>query len=193
MASVTSICNTALSHIGKDTISDIDEKSEEARQCKLHYSLTRDTMLQAFPWLFARKTQVLAEVANGWDERWQHAYTRPSDCLKVRRIVPQVDTIDEFDPIEFGSSEGLIYCNESPAKLEYTKRFEDPARFPPLFVDALCWALATKICLPLTKDQSLRKDAFQISNSTLTLAQVSDANEEQMTWDRMPSSIRARS
>lgn len=192
MVSVVSICNIALSHVGKSTISDINEESEEARQCKLHYALTRDTMLQAYPWLFARKMQVLAEVANSWSERWQHTYTRPTDCLKPIRIVPDVDDPDDTDLVPFDVGEGLIFCNLSPAKLLFTKRFEDPAKFPPLFQDALSWALATKIALPLTKDMSVRKDAFQISGQALSAAQTADANEELHTYDYQSNIIRSR-
>jgi hypothetical protein len=195
MTSVVGICNIALSHVGKTTISDINEESEEARQCKLHYALTRDTMLQAYPWLFARKMQVLAEVTNTWGERWQHTFTRPSDCLKPIRIVPEIDIADDNNGIAYSVGEGLIYCDISPAKLEFTMRFEDPTRFPPLFQDALSWALATKIAMPLTKDQGVRKDAYQIAGQTLGAAQMADANEandESSTYDRPSALIQSR-
>src|ERR1044072_687676 len=193
MTSVVGICNLALSHIGKNTISDIDEQSEEARQCKMHYYVTRDTMLQGYPWGFARWVSVLAEVTNTWEERWQYTYARPSDCLKVRRLVPELDLADDITDIPYSVGEGLIFTDYSPAKLEYTRRFEDPTKFPPIFLDALSWALATKICLPLTKDQSFRKDAFQIANQTVSAAQVADANEELNSYDFTASSILARS
>jgi len=193
MTSVVSLCNIALDHIGVPSIADLDEASEEARKCNLHYALTRDTMLQGYPWLFAKKTLVLAEVANVWEERWEHSYTRPSDCLKVRRIVPEIDRGEETNPIPYSVGEGLIFCNSSPAKLEYTKRFEDPAKFPPLFQEALTWALASKICIPLTKDQSLRKDAYQLASQTLNAAQTADANEELSFWDVSSQLIEARS
>jgi len=183
MTSVVSLCNIALGHIGKPTISDLMEASEEARQCNLHYALTRDTMLQGYPWLFAKKTIVLAQVTNVWEERWGYSYTRPSDCLKVRRIVPEIDRDEETHPIAYSVGEGLIFCDSSPAKLEYTKRFEDAAKFPPLFQEALTWALASKVCMPLTKDQSLRKDCYQLSGQSLGAAQMADANEEMSSWD----------
>lgn len=192
MVSVVSICNTALSHIGKATISDINEQSEEANQCKLHYGLTRDTMLQGFNWQFANRKLVLAEVSNPWPERWERAYTRPTDCLKPIRIIPEVDPRMSPDEIPYETGEGLIFTSQAAAKLEYTRLIDDPARFPPLFLDALCWALATKICLPLTKDQSLRKDAFQIAAQTLGAAQTADANEQQDTYDYPSALVRAR-
>lgn len=192
MTSVVGICNIALSHIGKGTISDITEQSEEARQCKLHYYLTRDTMLQGYPWLFARAVAVLAEVTNVWEERWQYTYTRPSDCLKPRRLILELDLADDIVDVPYSIGDGLIFCDQSPAKLEYTRRFEDPTKFPPLFLDALSWALATKIAMPLTRDQSIRKDAFQISGQTLGAAQVADANEELGSYDFPATQILAR-
>jgi hypothetical protein len=192
MASVVGICNIALSHIGKPTITDLDEASEEARQCKLHYELTRDTMLQVYPWEFAKTMIALAEIANTWQQRWQYAYQRPSDCLKARRIVLDIDNPDDTATVPMGVSEGAIYCGVSPATLEYTRKLTDPSKFPPLFQDALSWALATKIAMPLTRDQSVRKDAFQIAGQTMETAKTADANEEASSYDYPSAFISSR-
>jgi hypothetical protein len=192
MSSVTTICNLALSNIGKKTIADINEASTEAKTCRIHYALTRDTMLQAYEWEFAKTTVDLAEVTNIRSERWQRAYARPQNCLKPLRIVQDVYVPDDTDEVPYAATEGLIFCDLSPAKLEFIQRFEDPSRFPPLFEDALSWALAAKIAIPLTADQSSRKDAYQIARSSLDTAKTADANENQTTWANNSALIDAR-
>jgi hypothetical protein len=191
MSSVTSICNLALSNIGKKLISDINEQSTEAKTCKLHFDLVRDTMLQGYEWEFAKSTVDLAEVANARPERWERTYIRPTNCLKPLRIVPEVYVSDDIE-VSYAATEGFIFCNQSPAKLEFIRRFEDPSRLPPLFQDALSWALAAKIAIPLTSDQSTRKDAYQIATSTLEAAKVADANENYSTWAENSALIDAR-
>jgi hypothetical protein len=178
MTSVVVICSIALSNIGKGNISDINEASEEARQCKMHYEATRDILLQAYPFRFARTAISLAEIGNLWPERWRYAYQRPSDCLKPIRMVPEIDDPDDGNALSFAVQANTIFCNQSPAKLEYTRRVEDPSLFPPLFQDALAFSLAAKIAMPLTRDQSLRKDAYELANAAMGAAQMADANEE---------------
>lgn len=192
MTSIVGICNMALSNIGKKTIADINEASTEARTCKLHFPLTRDTLLQCYPWEFAKTVSTLAAVANAREERWAYAYARPAGCLKPIRIVPEVDIPEDADQIPYEASEGLIYCSEAAARLEFIQKFDDPARFPPMFCEALIWALAAKIAIPLTADQAIRKDAYQIAAQTLGAAQMADANENHSTYDHQSAFIRAR-
>ena len=58
----TDICNIALSSIGQGRIDSIDEDSEAARQCKLHYELTRKNLLSSYRWGFAERSEKLARV-----------------------------------------------------------------------------------------------------------------------------------
>ncbi|MDD1499616.1 hypothetical protein PVA19_14425 [Agrobacterium sp. CNPSo 3708] len=192
MSSVTSICNIALSNIGKKTISDIDEPSTEARTCKLHYALTRDRLLQSYEWEFAKTMVDLAEVANPRPERWRHAYARPQNCLKPLRIVPAVLLPGDADDVAYHATEGLIFCDQSPAKLEFVRQFDDPARYPPLFEEALSWALSAKIAISLTSDQSTRKDAYQIAASSFEAAKEADADENRSSWTDSSTLMTAR-
>lgn len=200
MPSVVSICNLALSNIGKENISDINEASAEARACKQFYTHTRDMLLQAYPWGWAGRTQSLAGVTNDKPNRWAKAYGRPSDCLKVRRITSE--QMADYVPYAEGqvvaggfaySIEGnRIYCNLDPAFLEYTRKVEDVTKFPPLFQDALSWHLSVRLAMPLTRDPRIRADAFQLATQTLADAATSDANEVRTVSDYPAEANEAR-
>ncbi len=192
MTSVVSICNLALSNIGKGTISDINEASAEAQQCKLQYYNCRDTLLQAHPWTFARKVQALAALANDWESRWAYRYQKPSDCLKIVRLVPDIDFPDDIDPAPHGLRASSIYASYSPVFLEYTRLEDDPTKYPPLFADALAWSLSARIAMPLTRDQSIRKDAYQMAVAATSAAQTADANDEPRRYNVEASWIAAR-
>lgn len=189
MASVVSICNLALSNIGKDGISALTDAGAEARACSQFYEHTRDTLLQGYPWRFAGKTVSLAQITNDRPGQWGYAYQRPNDCLKVRWVRPAYSADDlaltRQEEVSFAhEAEGqAIYCNLSPAFLRYTSRATDPSLFPPLFVDALAWHLAVRLAMPLTRDPKLRADAFQVANMAIGQAQMADANEERETSD----------
>ena len=88
MSSFVEICNLALSNEGKDNICSLTDASAQARACNQFYEITRDTLLHSYPWRWAGKTKVLAELANDRMGDWLHAYQRPPDCLKIRWLLP---------------------------------------------------------------------------------------------------------
>lgn len=190
MTSVVSICNLALSNIGAKNINDLAEASTEARACKQFYEITRDMMLQAYPWRFAGKTQSLAELTNDKPGAWGYAYQRPTDCLKVRWIRAQysdadlsLQTLQEEIANPYEIEGETIYCSLSPAFLRYTFKLSDPTKYPPLFVEALSWHLAVRLAMPITRDPNIRKEAFQLAMAAAASAQASDANEVRETSD----------
>lgn len=200
MSSVVFICNLALSNIGKSNISDLNEASAEGRACKQFYAHTRDMLLQSYPWRWAMKTEALAEIANNKANRWDHAYRRPADCLKLRRVVDEM--LLDYVPYElravkaggfdYAVEGSVIYTNLTPAFLEYTQRAEDPTLFPPLFQDALAWHLAVRLSMPLTRDPKIRADAYQLATRTYGEAATADANEVREVSDYAAEMMEAR-
>ena len=198
MASVVSICNLALSNIGKDNIAALTDAGAEARACSQFYEQARDTMLQAYPWRFAGVTVSMAEITNLKLGQWGYAYQRPTDCLKVRWLRPAYSedepALSKQDELAYPYEiEGqTVYANLSPAFLRYTSRMTDPSVFPPLFVEALSWSLAVRLAMPLTRDPKVRADAWQISTLMVGQAQMMDANEERETSDHASELIAGR-
>lgn len=111
MTSTIDICNRALSAIGtSSTISAIDgsDVSNEALACAMLYQPTLDQLLRMAQWNFTRKTATLSllKAAPGTPENttpapsawnntlpaipWLYSYAYPSDCVLVRKILPQV-------------------------------------------------------------------------------------------------------
>lgn len=200
MTSIVSICNLALSNIGKDNIQALGDAGAEARACRQFYEHTRDLLLQTYPWRWAGKTQSLAEVTNDKPGAWAYAYSKPNDCLKIRYVRPEYSE-DEID-IEGAKTDSFgiahevegdtIYTDISPAFLRYTYRIVDPSKYPPLFVEALAWHLAVRLAMPLTRDPAVRKEAFNIANGAQAVAQTADANEERETSDIVSDLVVAR-
>jgi len=199
MVSVVSICNLALSNLGKDTINSLSEASAEARACNQFYEHTRDTLLQVYPWRFAGKTQSLAEVTNDKPGEWGYAYSRPIDCLKVRLVREEYSVLDALpqtkqqqisNPFEIDGT--TIYCNLSPAFLRYTQTITDTTKFPPLFVDAMSWALAVRLSMPLTRDMKQMANALKFAQLARGEAETADANEERENSDHDSELVEVR-
>ncbi len=199
MASEVSICNFALTNLGKDNISALTEPTAEARACNQFYAHTRDVLLSGYPWRFAGKTIALAQVANDKAGKWGYAYKRPNDCLKLRWVRPGYSVDDPCQQTEqeeianpYDVEGDVIYCNLSPAFLRYTWRITDPSKFTPLFIEALSWHLSVKLAMPLTRDPKVRADAFQLAAKTQAAAEMADANEVRETSDHDSDLVKAR-
>ncbi|GGE54444.1 hypothetical protein GCM10007276_34400 [Agaricicola taiwanensis] len=193
MASDVSISNLALSHLGKGRINALAEDSAEARQCALHYPVARDALLASYPWAFARRVESLAPKPNAWAQRWAFAYQRPADCLRIIRLVPDVDPLPEDFSAPHQLRGRVIFCNTPKATLDYVARTDDASLFPPLFVDALSWALAARLAMPLTREAKAVQNALTMAASSAATAMAHDANEDTGFLDLEAEALTARS
>ena len=193
MTSKVSICNLALANVAATSITNIDEESAEAAACRLFYEPTLASLLEIYPWRFAKRTVALAEVTNTKPNKWLKAFRRPTGCRKVRRVTDEL-MLDDTDaagvPHEIEGS--VIFCNLPVAFLEYTADQPDPTKYSALFVEALSWQLAVKLAMPLTRDPKVRADAFQLAQRMTVSAQVHDANEQRETMDVSARALEAR-
>ena len=211
MTSVVGICNLALTRIGAQTINSLDEASSAARNCTALYEPTRDTMLRARPWRFARRRAVLAAL--GLDEsqmprEWRHVYALPADCLTALYIEPadggSIDYLrgchreyeyrripDETPPFELRADRQIL-TDEEEAVLIYTGRVEDPTRFDPLFVEALSWRLGADLSTALKGDARRRQEALSEAQAAINTAAATDANETTQRQQREADWITAR-
>lgn len=108
MTTSTDIANRALAAIAaRTTIANVElEQSPEAKQVRLLYAPTRDALLRAAHWNFARRTASLSllKSAPGTPENpsgggawnpatmpappWLYQYAYPSDCVLMRYVIP---------------------------------------------------------------------------------------------------------
>lgn len=210
MATAVDICNLALSRAKADTIGSFDEGSAESIQCNILYELTRDHLLTAFAWPFAKTTRALSLQSNTPDE-WQYAYDYPNDCLRVHYILPPNSSTGvvsgsgiavpniEVDPVPYEIATGnngsrQIWTNLEDAYIAYTKKVTDTRLFDPLFVQALAWNLTAELAIPLGGDSGkyYRDTAMRMFNETIGQAAAYAANENEQGRQRLPRSITVR-
>jgi hypothetical protein len=198
MPSEVSICNIALDHIGKAQISALNEDSAEAQVCSRHYALARDSIFTKYNYRFLRGLQALAQLAtNDRSNAWGYAYAVPSDVLRVRRVMPQIEGSALLtDAYPYGASGemvearipyelegGNLYCDIDGAVLEYTRSGVDAANYSQPVADAIACELAARVAYPLTRDRQLRVDALQLARAAKLEAEVWDARQSAHSSD----------
>lgn len=193
MTSVVQICNMALSRLGQRRINAIDEDTNEARACNLHYVELRDREIEAFDWHHTITRKVLAAVPNDRTEEWDYAYQRPSLMASFIGVLdPDIGTLDP--PFPYLIEGSTIYTNVEKAVGVYAGTSSDPGAWTALFRGALAWCLAREICMSLTEEPQRLELATQSAMQEMSKAQAHDLRirEHMQTYTRMSPALLAR-
>ena len=178
----TDICNMALSYIGQGRINSIDDASEEARKCKVHYDHDRRRMLTAYPWGFAKRIGKLALYLNevpGWD----YAYAYPAECLSVLYIYDaesarkkETEPAD-YEIVTIGGCKGIA-TDVQEAWAEYTGDEKDPEIFSEEFIEGLAHLLASSIAMGVTGNATIAAQHMQLAQQSIVTARYYSALEK---------------
>lgn len=153
---------------------------------------------------------------------WQYSYAYPSDCLLMRYISPlniasglDVSTqqiwgvpslaampshialrpqpfLVGIDKDKSGNRVRCVLANQDRAIGIYSQRVTEPDLWDPAFMAAFEAGLASRLCIPLSGDKSLKKQLNDDAMQALQAARLSDGNESLETENWIPDWIRAR-
>lgn len=191
MSSKVDVWNMALGHLGvTTTIASPTENTKERKTMERYYEPTLEAVLRDRDWPFAtgfKNPGLVTDFTTSDDptNEWSYSYRYPTDCLRVRRIIGNEGRISANKiPFRTVSDDNgrLIYTDQEDAKIEYTRRITDPARFPPDFMLAISFRLAAYAAPALTRGDQMQlgKRAFQIYVAEFGLAAANAMNEEQV-------------
>lgn len=192
MTDIVSVWNLALSHLGIGTeVQSETEDTTEANACRRFFEQARDEMLSDYPWPFATITVELAEVAADPTSEWAFSYRYPTDCLKFQRIIGPVRNESRNSRISYliqgdGTGGMLLftdYQNSADGTFGvYTQRQDDPTYWPPGFVKALAYQLASYIGARVTSGDPMKlaNRAELLQDKARAVAMANSVNEEQM-------------
>nr|WP_198983065.1 hypothetical protein [Herbaspirillum sp. ASV7] len=220
MPSLVEIANMALDVIGtRSTVASLTEGSPEANAINRQYGNALDCVLRAAHWNFARKQVPLTLLQDGTaggnpPTPWLYEYAYPSDCLLMRHIMPSVQVTPVpggvsvpspvaavGPPVKFllstdtdasGNPIQVILTNQPQAVGVYTFRNQNTQMFDSLFVQCLTHYLGARVCIALTGDKVMMKNALEMAHQYSLDAQAKNGNEGITVIDSMPEWIRVR-
>ena len=180
------ICNMALGYIAKTRITSLEDRTEEARMCKLYYDHLRKMLLRNYTWGFARRVAKLAKL----DKKvlgFEHVYAYPAKCLATRFIYNEDGAKikeyerEKYDVFILDNGVVALACDVEDAYAEYTQDVVDADTFNVDFVEALSRLLAYNICTSLTGNQNLAQEQYQIFQAMIANAKLANAQEKENT------------
>ena len=171
MASTVDICNGALNQLGATTILSLTEDSKNARLCNSRYTQVRDGVFRSHPWNCLQKRIELAAdtTAPAWG--FSNAYTLPSDCLRLLRIL-------DYDS-NYKVEGRKILSNTSSMKILYVARVTDPNEYDELLRETLSAALGADIAFGITSNNQTAQNMYQLFQDKLRDARFVDSTEGQ--------------
>jgi hypothetical protein len=180
MSSDVQIAKLALQHIGdRWDITALDNDSPEAEQVNLIFEDTRDALLRAHPWGFAKSYTSPASLSGTVPGNWDYMYTYLTDALVIQGIVDptEANLTIKFEVARNNSGVKVILTNQQDPEFIYTKAITDPNEFDPEFVMAFSYMLAARLAIPLTGDGGIAQAMFQQAQSHIGMAEESDSAE----------------
>jgi hypothetical protein len=171
MASVVDICNGALNQLGATTILSLTEDSKNARLCNSRYTQIRDALFRTHPWNCLQKRIELAAdtTAPAWG--FTNAFTLPSDCLRLLRIL-------DYDS-NYKVEGRKILSNSSGMKILYVARVTDPNEYDELLRETLSASLGADIAFGVTSNNQTAKNMYELFKEKLRDARFVDSTEGQ--------------
>lgn len=187
-SSKTVICNMALGNLGVGVeVADVDtERSAEARACRRFFDESVRATLRDFPWSFASVYEVLGMIEEDPNDYYGYSYTYPTTCLRPIKIMSGIrndkrSTRVHYE-ISYGVSSTIIFTDQQEAVMKFVQNVTDVSRFPPDFVLALSWRLATYMAPKLTSGDpfKLKEHCMRMYFAELDLAKANMLNEQQV-------------
>lgn len=150
----TQICNMALRRCSNSTISNFQEDSVKASDCRLFWNPCRDMALKYHDWSFARRESALV-LSNEEIDKYSYVYVYPSDCLTIRRIYDSDGNEHKIHPhqekrvfdifVSSNKSEKLIATDLKLARIGYTAVIDNTQIWPAGFCQAVASLIASEI------------------------------------------------
>jgi hypothetical protein len=230
VTSPTDICNIALAEVGQRIrIGNFQDNSPAAQTAALFYTPKVQALHRAANWAFARAqitlTQWKAVVVGGVistnppPQPWLFSYLYPTDCQKLRYLIPTVPVATTNPPLttnqttanwyphtptaipfveatdfdNIGNPIRVILTNIPQAQAIYTRDLsQKPDLWDSLFSSGVTAYLGSYFINALARDKAQMQEQIGIAKNVLDMARMADANEGIKTMDHKPDWMRIR-
>lgn len=200
MADRVKISNKALLRCGVTArISDPAEGSRESKVIDDVWDETYRLLLEDHGWAWATRRVVPALAEEQPNAEWGFRYVLPTDCALVLKIQGSarnagfgqaVKWQPEGDPV---SGQAGILTDERDPVLVYVSSEIPITHWPANFADALAWALANEIAMPLSDDADVAIATAKLAFIGISKCKARDANNRERDNEPDNELIRSRS
>jgi hypothetical protein len=173
MISEVSICNQALSWVGADMLSSLDEPGATAQWCKNNYDFIRDAVLEERMWTFATaRDSSTSGDKDEWGQKFKHRL--PEEWLAVYRVF---EDSEGKRPAKWVREGQYVLSDCATVYLWGLQRIVDTNKFTNLFVQAVAARMAAEMAIPFTENRQLQADLWGLYQQKLADAAARDGQQ----------------
>lgn len=170
--SKVSLSNKALTLCGASPITSLSDETQNARVVNRIYEISRKSILGEGMWTFAltRTTLTVSADAMAWYETDEaYVYTRPSNAVRIFGVSDKYATWREEGDyiISDTASLGIVFVHDH----------DNPAKYPPAFLEAFIDKLCSDICFMLLHSAT-KAEAFLKKYNEVSLPKALSANSQ---------------
>ena len=187
ISSKIEVCNLALSRIGQNSISSLeDDSSVQAQFCNMVYEQSKSALLAQYNWTFAISSAKLVKVDNTEDDfkEYTYKYALPEGFLRLmclydnnnHEIVPVPNT----KPI-FKLEGKYIFSDFSDCKLKFIKDMDAVAEFSPMFIDCFVLDLAIRLTKLFNNSSTYLQQLQMEYLQQIAKAKISDCQQTELS------------
>ncbi|GFO72897.1 hypothetical protein BJAS_P3433 [Bathymodiolus japonicus methanotrophic gill symbiont] len=210
MTSVVEIYNKALANLNESSVINVDEDSEEATICRIHYDDCRRYVISEGNWGFCTDVAQLSVLSKDDVTGWDYVYIYPQVALKVINLFnadaikinkfndyysnTHNNYIKDFETQNRGTNT-VILSNLENAHAKIIVDVTNNNLMSPAFIDALTWRLTSLIAVPIIgvdRGRLVQRDAIQAYNSLLNVAWVKNIGENKKRRDNRSNLVKSR-
>lgn len=172
MANRVSVSNLALTILGADRITSLEDNSENARRLLALYLPCLEDLLRAHPWNFAIQRATLARLATTPMFEYDYEFQLPGDCLRVLEVSDGTSLITDY------KIEGKkLLSDKTDVYIKYITNVTDANVYTSQFIMVLSARLAAEIAYAVTNNKATAKEIADIYDARLQMAKATDAQE----------------
>ncbi|WP_157035659.1 hypothetical protein [Sphingobium chungbukense] len=198
----------ALAELPEQRIDSLDDVNIASDFLNDQYQPAIAFLLEDHDYDFATKRDALAQMPNDRANEWQYTYRLPRDLARPLHLLPFSGS-DTAGPVPvyswvgrsrgleartpFRISGGKLYCNVQGAVLEYASNDVAENQFTAKFARALALELASRVVMPIKKDQKRQAELIRMAEVARERAKADDMNRDRETVrDFIPEFMLAR-
>ncbi len=163
------ISNLALSYLGGNPITSLEDDSKEANLCKANYQPTLEAVLETREWSFAiKRFSTATPLSPAPTYGFANAFQLDADVLRVLEV-----SDNKYD----WQIEGRTVVTDE-ASIEYKAIVAvNAVLFSASFVQALASRLAAEIAIAITNSRTMQSQMLELYGVKLREAQASDGRQ----------------
>lgn len=168
--SEVAVCNRGLQKIGERQIMSLDDKSQQATECKRLYSILRDRIQGEYAWNFCKTRASLPALADAPAFGFSKQFNLPTDFLRLL----DVRTSSKWS-LEGGK---ILTDSGSPLEIIYVARVTDTTKFSPEFTEVFASLIAVELVEIFTQSNQKKQLLLEQYELQLRKGLATDAKQQ---------------